>query len=142
MMRQLACILAGLGLASALFGCKTPDGFMPKSAYPPDPWVKGYSNPDDCIGGEKLAAMTFDLPAYPKKAYRTGRQGWTILRLDVDAQGRTQNVKIENSVPSGMFDGASRQAAKAWRFAPPQDGALQNCRVLLRYRAGDVTLGS
>ncbi len=120
--------------------CASTSTFNPRSSYPPDPWVKGYSNPDDCIGGEKLAAIDFDLPTYPKSAFRNGQQGWSIIRLDVDADGHTQNVKIERSVPSGMFDTASRKAVDAWRFRPPQT-PLSDCRVLLRYRAGQASLG-
>ena len=114
--------------------------FYPKSQYPPDPWVKGYADPDDCIGGEKLAAVSFALPDYPRKAFRTGRQGWVILRLDVDSNGATQNVRIERALPKGMFESASKRAAKAWKFAPP-DAPLTDCRVLVRYKLGGVSLG-
>ncbi len=124
-----------------LSACSTGKAFMPASAYPPDPWVKGYSNPDDCLGGERLAARAFALPDYPSRAYRSGRQGWVIMSLDVDAEGRTQNVEVERSVPDGLFGGVSRKAVQAWTFEPPQGGGLQNCRVLLRFRAGSVTLG-
>ena len=125
----------------ALSACATKDVFKPRSHYPPDPWVKGYSNPDDCLGGEKLAAVNFELPKYPRRAFNSGRQGWVIMKLDVTAQGQTENVDIESSVPDGLFEGASRAAVKEWTFRPPADGALRNCRVLLRFRAGDVTLG-
>ena len=122
--------------------CATKSVFIPKSSYPPDPWVKGYAGDDDCLGGEKLAALEFDLPNYPRRPFNTGRQGWTIIRLDVDAQGNTNNVQIERSVPDELFDTPSIEAVKAWRFAPPHDGPLFNCRVLLRYRGGSVTLGA
>lgn len=131
-------------IATAFFslsGCSTSKPFMPASAYPPDPWVKGYSNPDDCLGGERLAARNFSLPDYPSRAYRSGRQGWVIIRLDVDANGETQNVEVERAVPDGMFDGTAQKAVKAWTFEPPQGGGLDNCRVLMRFRAGSVTLG-
>lgn len=126
--------------ALALAACSSSAVFTPRSAYPPDPWVKGYSDPDDCIGGEKLAAVDFDLPTYPSGAYRKGLQGWTIVRLDVVSDGTTDNVRIERSIPSGTFDGASKKAVSNWRFRPPQS-RLSDCRVLLRYRAGDVSLG-
>lgn len=124
-----------------LISCRSTSVFMPKSAYPPDPWVKGYSDPDDCIGGEKLAAIQFDLPSYPKSAFRNGQQGWAIVRLNVAASGETENVRIERSVPKGSFDKASSKAVEAWRFRPPQ-APLLDCRILLRYRAGVVTLGN
>jgi len=123
-------------------GCATKDVFRPQSQYPPDPWVKGYSNPEDCLGGEKLAARNFELPKYPRRSFNSGRQGWVIMKLDVNASGMTENVDVERSVPDGLFEGASRDAVKAWRFHPPKEGALKNCRVLLRFRAGDVTLGN
>lgn len=128
-------------MAIILSGCATKEVFKPKSQYPPDPWVKGYSNPEDCLGGEKLAARRFDLPNYPRRSYNSGRQGWTIIRLDVAENGETENVNVERSVPDGLFDSASIGAVKRWQFQPPKGGALKNCRVLLRYRAGDVTLG-
>ena len=124
-----------------LSACSSTTVFTPKSAYPPDPWVKGYSAPDDCLGGEKLAAVKFDLPAYPKGAFRSGQQGWTIVRLDVSADGSTENVRIERSVPRGQFDSTSRKAVDAWKFRPPAE-ALLNCRVLLRYKTGETSLGS
>ena len=128
-------------IAVILSGCATKDAFKPKSQYPPDPWVKGYSNPDDCLGGEKLAAVKFELPQYPRRSFNSGRQGWVIMKLDVSAQGLTENVEVERSVPDGLFEGVSRAAVKDWTFQPPQGGALKNCRVLIRFRAGDVTLG-
>ena len=122
-------------------GCSSSDVFHPKSAYPPDPWVKGYSNSEDCLGGEDLAALEFDLPDYPKRAFQRGLQGWTIVRLDVNAVGETENVYIERSVPEGPFDKSSRRAVEAWRFRPPE-APLKDCRILLRYQAGAVNIGS
>lgn len=130
-----------LFLAAGLSACGSTSVFTPRSAYPPDPWVKGYSDPDDCIGGEALAAVKFDMPAYPKSAFRNGRQGWTIMRLDVGPDGATENVRVERSVPSGTFDNASLKAVRDWQFRPPK-APLSNCRVLLRYRAGEASLGS
>ena len=134
----LTATLALIGVTA----CATSDTFNPKSQYPPDPWVKGYSNPNDCLGGEKLAALEFDLPDYPRRAFNSGRQGWVIVRLDVDAAGQTQNVDIERAIPDALFPGNARDAVKQWRFEPPKDGALENCRVLIRYRFGTVSLGS
>ncbi|WP_371396030.1 energy transducer TonB [Fretibacter rubidus] len=128
--------------ATALLACQTSDTFNPKSQYPPDPWVKGYSNPDDCLGGEKLAAIDFALPDYPRRAFNSGRQGWVIVRLDVDATGNTENVTVERAIPDALFPGNARDAVQKWRFEPPKDGPLQNCRVLIRYKFGRVSLGA
>ena len=68
--RLFRLITAGVFLGLLTSACASTDvsegTFKPKSQYPPDPWVKGYSNPDDCLGGEKLAAIDFALPDYPR----------------------------------------------------------------------------
>lgn len=125
-----------------LSACATSDDYFdPKSEYPVDPWVKGYSDPDDCLGGERLAARNFFLPEYPRRAYNSGWQGWVILRLDVNASGETENVKVERSVPGGRFDSAAKNAVREWSFEPPEDGPMFNCRVLIRFKLGAVSLG-
>ena len=127
-------------LSALLLSACASKPFKPKSDYPIDPWVKGYADPDDCIGGEKLAAINFELPGYPRKAFRTGRQGWVILRLDVDANGATENVSIERALPGGLFESTTKKAARKWLFHPPAE-PLNNCRVLIRYQLGAVSLG-
>lgn len=124
-----------------LGACASSDTFMPQSQYPPDPYVKGYADPDDCIGGEALAAISLDLPNYPSRAFRTGRQGWVILRLDVEPDGSVADAVAQRSLPVGMFERSAERTAKTWRFEPPVNGALSNCRVLIRYRLGEVSLG-
>ena len=137
-------VLAIVGAGLLVSACGTTDVFRPKSTYPPDPWVKGYSNPNDCLGGEQLAAIDFELPDYPRRAFRAGQQGWVILRLDVNAQGFTEDVAVERSLPEGGlwggFEDASLEAARAWTFQPPA-APLNDCRVLLKYRFGKVSLG-
>ena len=135
--------LAALSLALVTpGGCASTDVFYARSVYPPDPYVKGYADPEDCIGGEQLAAVSLDMPAYPGRAFRTGRQGWTIVRLDVGTDGRVERANVERAVPEGIFEKASERAASQWVFEPPASGALTNCRVLIRYRLGQVSLGS
>ncbi len=134
-------IIYAFSLLIGLVACQTDGAFHPKSVYPPDPWVKGYSNPNDCLGGEKLAAINFELPQYPKRAFRSGRQGWVIIRLDVNAEGLTENVEIERALPDQYFGGPSRKAVQDWTFQPPKTGALRKCRVLIRYHFGTVSLG-
>ena len=128
-------------LAVTLAACTTAESFKVRSDYPPDPWVEGYADPNDCLGGENLAAIHIPMPKYPKKAWNGGQQGWTIMRLDVDAAGRTQNVTVERAVPEGLFSKASLETVKGWRFEVPQNGPLNDCRILIRYRLGSVSLG-
>jgi len=135
-MRALILIIAAM-----LTGCGSTDVFHPQSQYPPDPYVKGYADPDDCIGGESLAAIELPMPEFPSRAFRTGRQGWVILRLDVGADGSVVSAVAQRSLPEGLFEKSAERAARQWRFEPPAGGSLTNCRVLVRYRLGEVSLG-
>lgn len=131
-----------LFIASLLMtGCGSTSVFTPQSQYPPDPYVKGYAEADDCIGGEDLAAISIDIPEYPSRAFRTGRQGWVILNLDVAQDGYVASAVAQRSLPEGLFEKSAVRAAREWRFEPPASGGLTDCRVLIRYRLGDVTIG-
>ncbi len=124
-----------------LIGCTNIKAFKPVSQYPPDPWVKGYANPIDCIGGENLAVSKFVLPVYPRRAFKSGRQGWVLVKLDVNMYGETKNVVIERSLPDGLFEASTNKAIKQWIFDPPPSGEMKNCRILIKFRAGEVSLG-
>ena len=65
-----------------------------------------------------------------------------IIRLDVNAQGETENVKVERALPERHFASNAQRAVKEWQFDPPIGGPLQKCRVLIRYQFGRVSLGS
>jgi TonB family protein len=140
-MKTLIATLAVLSALAMLAACGSTQVFNPQSQYPPDPYVKGYAGPDDCIGGEALAAITLVLPEYPNRAFRTGRQGWVILRLDVGADGSVVEAEAQRALPVGLFEKSAERAARQWRFQPPANGGLSDCRVLIRYRLGEVTLG-
>ena len=124
-----------------LMGCTNTKVFKPVSQYPPDPWVKGYTDLNDCIGGETLAVSKFVLPIYPRRAFRSGRQGWVLVKLNVNEYGETKDIIIERSLPDGLFDMPANKAIKQWKFDPPENGKMKNCRVLVRFRAGEVSLG-
>lgn len=136
-MRFIFCLIA----AGLLNACGSTTVFHPKSEYPPNPYVKGYADPDDCVGGEKLAALSLPLPTYPTRAFRTGRQGWVILNLDVAADGTVSSAVAQRALPEGLFEKSAERAARQWQFEPPEGGGLTNCRVLISYRLGDVLIG-
>ncbi len=139
-MRCVFISLIGLAVGILQACASGPPQFKPRSQYPPDPWVKGYANPDDCLGGERLAARNIPLPDYPNKALKRGNQGWVIVKLDIGVGGDVLNVISERSVPPGVFEKHTLNQVKTWRFDPPKGGGLQNCRVLIRYRLGVVSL--
>ena len=135
----LAACLGFMGVT--ITSCASSDAqFKARSQYPPDPWVKGRASEDDCIGGEELAARNIPLPDYPKKALRRGNQGWVIVKLDVAPDGSVENVESDKSIPENVFERHTLKTLKTWKFAPPRQDGLQNCRVLIRYRLGVVSL--
>lgn len=140
-MKAVITVFAALSASAMLSACGSTQVFNPQSQYPPDPYVKGYAGPDDCIGGEALAAINLNLPEYPNRAFRTGRQGWVILRLDVGADGSVIEAEAQRALPVGLFETSAESAAREWRFQPPANGGLSDCRVLIRYRLGAVSLG-
>lgn len=57
-------------------------------------------------------------PQYPRSAFEQGVSGEVLLRVEVDAQGRTGDIRVLTSTPAGVFDAASIAAAKQWTFEP------------------------
>lgn len=115
--------------------------FIPRDEFPVPPNVDRMIGEQDCRGST-LAAVEAGIPDYPARAWSLGRQGWVVVRFDVQADGRTDNVRIARSVPQGPFDRESRSTVRAWRFRP-LDGAverLDNCVVMFEFRAGEVAL--
>jgi TonB family protein len=57
-------------------------------------------------------------PAYPKDALAQHINGRVVLLIDIDAQGNPTNVVVDRSEPPGVFDQASIDAARKWKFQP------------------------
>lgn len=57
-------------------------------------------------------------PQYP--VFEDGRkpQGWVLLEFTVKADGKVENLKILESLPAGLFDKVTLDAAATWRFKP------------------------
>jgi TonB family protein len=115
--------------------------FVPRSDYPIAPNAKSYTKPGDCQGGSKLAAEHLEQPKYPAAAWRRGQQGWVVVRLDVDAKGKTHNVHIADAQPAGPFDLTAVGTVLSWQFQPPGGKGLKRCIVVLDYRLGVGHIG-
>lgn len=57
-------------------------------------------------------------PVYPKSAFDQGISGKVVLKVDVDAEGRTAGVTVLSASPAGVFDAVSVAAARQWTFEP------------------------
>jgi TonB family protein len=56
-------------------------------------------------------------PVYPKSARAAGYQATTLLRIDIDEQGRPTTIQIEQPAGAGLDD-AAVEAVRKWKFDP------------------------
>lgn len=80
----------------------------------------GSSSPDAATVGAQAKLMS--PPAYPKSAFEQSISGKVVLRVNVDAEGRTSGVSVISSTPAGVFDAVSIAAAQKWTFEPARRG--------------------
>ena len=114
--------------------------FMPRDELPVPPNVSRLIGEADCQGST-LAAVSASMPEYPHDAYVRGRQGWVVVRFNVEPDGQVDNARIAHAVPDGPFNRVSRRAVSDWQFRPLGEGQhLENCVVLFEYRLGEVRL--
>lgn len=57
-------------------------------------------------------------PKYPRRAERTGREGFVTLRFTILETGAVTDVEVVDADPRGYFEQASTEAVSQWRYAP------------------------
>ena len=57
-------------------------------------------------------------PRYPVDAVASKTSGKVVMRVLVGADGSVKDVVVEESVPEGVFDAVSVEAARNWLFNP------------------------
>ncbi|MEP0357079.1 M56 family metallopeptidase [Paraglaciecola sp.] len=79
-------------------------------------------------------------PKYPVEAARNGVEGHVIFGFDIAKDGSTDNIKVLESIPEGMFDKVAMHALNQWVYKPRiQGGKAQrqtNLKVQLDFRMG------
>lgn len=73
---------------------------------------------DHAEAGVDMDSRVFTPPRYPAAALETKTSGKVVLRVLVSADGSVKDVVVDESVPAGVFDAASIEAARKWRFNP------------------------
>lgn len=61
-------------------------------------------------------------PAYPSLSRRLGEEGKVVLRVQVLADGRADDIQLHASSGSPRLDQAARDAVRRWRFVPARQG--------------------
>lgn len=94
-------------------------------------------DPDsDCMRGPS-SPRTLNYPPFETIDQPTGTRSWTFLSFDVDAKGRTANVRVRGSSGNAVLDRAGTKAIAANRYAP--DRPRRGCTFHF-YRTGNGNL--
>ncbi|HXQ63240.1 MAG TPA: TonB family protein [Steroidobacteraceae bacterium] len=72
-------------------------------------------------------------PVYPLEARVRGTEGWVDVHFTVSTEGLTDNVRVTNSSPRGMFDHAAIDAVSRWRYAPRSSACEVDERIRFRF---------
>lgn len=99
--------------ASALFDFEFE---YPASEPPEDTELDGVEV-QDAIPQDRRTAR------YPFDALQAGMEGTAMVRFDVSATGRPENVEVIFSIPHPVFGRAAAEAVRGWRYTPrTEDG--------------------
>lgn len=61
-------------------------------------------------------------PRYPRNLQERGIEGFVDLMFDITPSGRTDNIRVLNAEPEGLFESASIRALRKWKYKPAFDG--------------------
>ncbi|TNE39133.1 MAG: hypothetical protein EP347_05210, partial [Alphaproteobacteria bacterium] len=92
-------IAFGIGLTALLFGSDAS-----ASDFVPAPLAHSTQ------ANENLNPIKRPPPPYPEKAMARNQTGWVLMDFDVEPDGTTSNVRVEDAEPPGVFDVASIRA--------------------------------
>lgn len=67
-------------------------------------------------GSRGPKALNKQLPEYPDRARRLGKNGYVKVRYDIDEDGRVQNVEFVETSPKGLFERDVKRAMNRWRY--------------------------
>ncbi|UGA57284.1 energy transducer TonB [Vibrio sp. VB16] len=67
-------------------------------------------------------------PIYPRKALQRKIEGYVVFSFDIDRAGKPQNIKIEASYPSRIFNREALKALKRWKYQPMMVNGLAQVR--------------
>jgi len=57
-------------------------------------------------------------PSYDREAIVSKQRGWVVVEYDIDADGRTSNIRVRGSSPKGLFDDGVLEMVRSYHFAP------------------------
>ena len=114
---------AALWLSLALTACAIPTDHrlaQPGAAAPP---ARPQSSAE-CLAAKIKPGEPFPASAIPDEVLRKQQSGWVALRFDLVA-GKTQNVVVVSSNPTGVYDSYALQ--HAIKFRDPAGTTVRGC---------------
>ena len=112
--------LIGGGLAGLSFGL---DGLEPNEVADEASALMG-DRSEVVMTGESVdeapVAVEQVPPKWPESARKRGVNGVVVMSLLVGVDGRVSEVRVLESRPPGVFDGAALEAVRQWRFQAAQ----------------------
>ncbi len=89
----------------------------------------------DVVSAASLRRTRESAPVYPREAQRRGVEGWVDVEFTIAADGSTQEFKVLEAAPPGVFEQAALDSVQTWRFAPViKNGKPSPQRAVLRMR--------
>lgn len=73
-------------------------------------------------------------PKYPMKAFRQHISGYVIAQFDVEVDGTTSNIKIQQAIPSDIFNEEAIRAIQKWKYRPKVEDGIAMKQAGLRVR--------
>lgn len=81
------------------------------------PYLGGGGGARGAADGEPIPLVKPMAP-YPRKAARSGAEGYVILKIDITAAGTVENVRLVRSQPRRLFDQSAIKTAYQYRYRP------------------------
>ena len=119
-MRFIGALVVGVVLG----GCAV--GPQPLPVEPIPELGKGS---DTCA--KMLGTVSRTEPRYPAAARQSRQTGWVILDFDVAEDGSTGNFRVIRSSPPGIFESATLEAMRNWKYPPGP--SRKDCRMDMRF---------
>lgn len=78
---------------------------------------------DPGAGSSTIVPIFRIAPDYPPTALRRGIEGHVDLIFDVAPSGKTENIRVLDAQPEGVFEKAAIRTLGKWKYRPPlKDG--------------------
>lgn len=70
------------------------------------------------VAFERYPPYADPLPNYPEDARAQGKEGRVVLSVNVRSNGTVADATVACAAPKGVFDAASLEAVRTWRYPP------------------------